>query len=244
MSYLALKARFNAHVAEAEIAASGAIGGSGVGGSGVVSGSAAHVWTRGNAGASPLREIGIDANDVHAVASLLKLWYREMCEPLLTAALYLPLVSLQALVARRGGGAPRVAAELWGQGASSGGGAMAALPSCHAWLLSELVRFLRRLSIAHAEMTAKNVAICIAPTVLRPATDLDPMARLSQLQSVRLLGLFFPAAPAFLPAVILTPLPRLHPSAHVRTNARRLSRCSAQLSSPWTSKAPPCLRLR
>ena len=183
----ALKASFDAHVAEEERGASGSAVGTA---DSCVGGSAAQVWTRGNAGASPLRQIGENANDVHAIASLLKLWYREMSEPLLTAALYSPLVALQALVARRGGGAPRVAAELWGQGAGSGGGAMASLPSCHARLLAELIRFLRKLSVAHAEMTAKNVAICIAPTVLRPAADLDPMARLGQLQSVRALFSF------------------------------------------------------
>ena len=127
---------------------------------------------------NPLSSLRDSANSVHDVASLLKLWYREMREPLLSGLLYEPLVALE--LDKKAPDA-RVACE--GDVAKL----VATLPVWHRQLLDELIRFLHTLSEGHEEMTHKNVAICIGPTVMRPAggDDVDQMARMSELNSVR-----------------------------------------------------------
>jgi hypothetical protein len=103
-------------------------------------------------------------DQVIAVAALLKMFLREMPDPLLTELLYkdwvatadeehVDLTKLKPLVAK--------------------------LPQYNSALLHELLKFFKELSTHEpkTKMGAKNLAICIAPNILRTAAaDVNPMA--------------------------------------------------------------------
>lgn len=100
-----------------------------------------------------------DVADPHVPASLLKLWYRELYEPLIPAALYHACIGACDDA--------RVAVEL----------VETRLPPSNRLVLTYLVHFLQRFIeprvVQHTKMDAANLAMVMAPNILRCQSD-DP----------------------------------------------------------------------
>lgn len=107
-------------------------------------------------------------NDPHSVAALLKLWCRELPEPLLTWELYDPFLATAAIAVTEAGIA--TIKKL-----------LAMLPPAHYLCTKYLVSFLHRVQLESArnKMTPSNLAVVFAPNLLRskstpPHTRPDP----------------------------------------------------------------------
>jgi len=98
-------------------------------------------------------------NDVHAVASLLKLYFRSLPEPLLTFELYPEFLQAAQLSLR--------------YQLSSLRKLVYKLPTTHLNTLSHLMKHLQKLTQFHqlTGMTSRNLAIVWAPNLLRPSSQ-------------------------------------------------------------------------
>ena len=109
----------------------------------------------------------------HSVAGLLKMWLRELPEPLLTFDMYAPIIA-----------AVRSQQQQQQQQPSAMLDALNALieqlPAAHRATLEALLPFLRSVSSCSSVnlMTASNLAICFSPNILRPRIEtLESVAR-------------------------------------------------------------------
>ena len=117
-------------------------------------------------------QVDLHVASPHSVAGLLKMWLRDLPEPLLTFELYAPIIA-----------AVRAAQQ---QQQQTGGvldslrALLAQLPAAHRATLDALLDFLHRVSAASGVnlMTANNLAICFSPNILRPRIEtLESVAR-------------------------------------------------------------------
>lgn len=126
-----------------------------------------------------------ECNDPHTVANLLKLYLRELPEPIFTYDLYRPLIQVQA--AQMTDGQRVVAlAKVLGK-----------LPQANKLVLWHLVSFAAEFA-NHAErtkMTPDNIALCLAPTLmwcrpeeLSPATAITEMGLVNSIFKTILLN--------------------------------------------------------
>ena len=120
-------------------------------------------------------EVELSAYSPHSVSGLLKMWLRELPEPLLTFELYQPLLDLfrqlqlQHSAAAQSAQLHQPLLDLLDR-----------LPSLHRRTLQALLRFLAAVSSQCALnlMTPNNVAICFSPNILRPRVEtLQSVAR-------------------------------------------------------------------
>ena len=109
----------------------------------------------------------------HSVAGLLKLWLRELPEPLLTFDMYAPIIATVRALQQQ---------QQQQQGAllDALNALLDALPAAHRHTLDALLPFLHRVSACSGVnlMTASNLAICFSPNILRPRIEtLESVAR-------------------------------------------------------------------
>ena len=98
----------------------------------------------------------------HSVAGVMKMWLRELPQPLLTFDLYKPLI------------------DSWRSGSRDVRPLLNGLPSLHRRTLAVLLSFLARVSAMSGVnlMTTNNLAICFSPNILRPRVEtLESVAR-------------------------------------------------------------------
>ncbi|KAK0175934.1 hypothetical protein PV328_000123 [Microctonus aethiopoides] len=103
------------------------------------------------------------SQDAHAPASLLKLWVRELYEPLIPDSFYIECVSMRH--------------DDSGSSAISAGAIIERLPDLNRRVLCHLIRFLQIFArpdvVARTKMDANNLAMVMAPNILR-CTSQDP----------------------------------------------------------------------
>ena len=101
----------------------------------------------------------------HSVAGLLKMWLRELPEPLLTFDLYAPIIAAVRSATQQQQPPSALLDAL--------DALLCQLPAAHRHTISALLDFLRSVSDCSAVnfMTASNLAICFSPNVLRPRIE-------------------------------------------------------------------------
>ena len=131
--------------------------------------------------------VDLCAYSPHSVSGLLKMWLRELPEPLLTYELYQPLIDLFRQMQLH----PSAPASASASAASPQQALQQSahqplldllerLPSLHRRTLQALLRFLAQVSAACSVnlMTTNNLAICFSPNILRPRVEtLQSVAR-------------------------------------------------------------------
>lgn len=123
--------------------------------------------------------VGADSADVNNVASLLKLYFRELPEPLFTNRLYRQFLDAVALSNNEEAKRQMI-------------GLLAQLPQAHLSTTIYVFEHLRKV-LAHRDqnkMTAQNIATCFGPTLLTPSdlpadgSDESLASTLSNMQSM------------------------------------------------------------
>ena len=141
--------------------------------------------------------------DPHAVASLLKMYLRDLPEPLIPEALYDPLLATQTDPALAPAAAhARIRALL------------AALPAPNTHVLQHVLAFAAELA-RHSrtnKMSVENVSLCFGPTLMWRSTAPDPLAMLHELASVNSLIRTLIEHRELLPAAQPLPAPPAEPA--------------------------------
>jgi len=99
-------------------------------------------------------------DDVHVVSGVLKLWLRELPEPVIPFTLYSPFIATQR----------ETDANRWRAGMRS---LLLSLPPENRCLLRKLTQFMKLVAsnCEHNKMTAANLGICFGPSLMRPLTE-------------------------------------------------------------------------
>lgn len=150
--------------------------------------------------------------DPHAVASLLKMYLRDLPEPLIPEALYDPLLATQTdpALAQAPAAAHARVREL-----------LATMPAPNTHVLQHVIAFAAELARHSStnKMSVENVSLCFGPTLMWRSTAPDPLAMLHELASVNSLirtliehRELLPAAPPLLPAAPPTAPPGADPA--------------------------------
>ena len=113
--------------------------------------------------------------DPHAVASLLKMYLRDLPEPLIPEALYDPLLETQTDPALAPAAAHARIREL-----------LATMPAPNTHVLQHVIAFAAELARHSStnKMSVENVSLCFGPTLMWRSTAPDPLAMLHELASV------------------------------------------------------------
>jgi hypothetical protein len=105
------------------------------------------------------KKIDLTGEDIHNVAGLLKLFFRELPEPLLTFELYESFIAAMAQ--------PEQESQI-----ECIGRAIEVLPAGNKSILKYLVQFLSRVAaVKENSMTSTNIAIVFAPNLIRPRVE-------------------------------------------------------------------------
>ena len=168
--------------------------------------------------------------DPHAVASLLKMYLRDLPEPLIPEALFEPLVATQTQIER----APQSSAAALEQVRAL----LEQLPAPNKQVLWHVVAFAAELArhSAQNKMSVENVSLCFGPTLMwRNNTTPDPMALLQEMASVNSLIKLLIEHRDLLPAPAA---PMLFSNAQTTTSTSTPTSSCSTSSSPSSAATP------